>query len=78
MRMPVRSKITRRELAASASVAAALVAQGRPANAQQPLPLPQNPEEELKAARDQIHQNAAVLAKFDIPVATEPASHFKA
>ena len=66
------SKITRRELAAAVTASTALLAQ------QPPAPLPQNPEEELKAARDQIHQASELLAKFDIPMSIEPAVHFKA
>jgi hypothetical protein len=45
---------------------------------QPPLPLPQNPEEELKAARDQMQQASQSLAKFAVPMSTEPAVHFKA
>ena len=66
------TKITRRRLAAAVSASAAALAQ------QTPPPLPQNPDEELKAARDQNQQNAAQLAKFPLPMATEPAAHFKA
>jgi len=36
------------------------------------------PDDELKAARDQNRQNAEQLAKFPLPMATEPATHFKA
>lgn len=39
---------------------------------------PQSPEAELNAARDQFHRNADQLAKVALPMATEPASHFKA
>jgi len=46
--------------------------------AQQPPPLPQNPEEELKAARDQMQQASQSLARFDVPMSVEPAVHFKA
>jgi len=66
------SKITRRQLAAAVSASATLLAQ------QAPPPLPQNADEELKAVRDQNQQNAAQLAKFELPMATEPAAHFKA
>jgi hypothetical protein len=64
-------RITRRALAAAVSASAALLAQ-------QPPPLPQNPEEELKAVRDQMQQASQALAKFDVPISTEPAVHFKA
>jgi len=70
--VPMSTKITRRELAAAVSASAALLAQ--PA----PPPLPQNPEEELQAARDQVHQTSETLTKFAIPMPTEPAVHFKA
>ena len=66
------AKITRRQLATAVAASSALLAQ------QTPLPLPQNPEEELNAARDQLRQNSAALAKFDLPMNTEPAVHFKA
>jgi hypothetical protein len=65
-------RITRRALAAAVSASAALLAQ------QPPLPLPQNPEEELKAARDEMQQASQSLAKFAVPMSTEPAVHFKA
>jgi len=66
-------KLTRRQLALTLSASPALLAQ-IPA----PPPLPQNADEELKASRDQIAQSAQQLAKFDLPMATEPAAHFKA
>jgi hypothetical protein len=54
---------------------AALLAQ----TPQQPQPpLPQGPEAELNAARDQLHRNAEQLAKVALPMATEPVAHFKA
>ena len=65
-------KITRRQLAATVSASTALLAQ------QPSPPLPQNPEEELKAAREQLHQTSESLAKFELPMSTEPAVHFKA
>ena len=65
-------KLTRRELAATVSASAALLGQ------QAPPPLPQNPEEELKVAREQLRQASEALAKFDLPMTTEPAVHFKA
>ena len=40
-------------------------------------PLPQNPQEELAAARDVQHRNAELLAKVAVPMSTEPAVHFK-
>ncbi|MBZ5611998.1 MAG: hypothetical protein LAP38_27375 [Acidobacteriia bacterium] len=65
-------KLTRRQLAAALSSSAALLAQA-------PLPpLPQNPDEELKAARDQNRQIGEQLARFPLPMSTEPATRFKA
>jgi hypothetical protein len=67
----MRTKLTRRQLAAALSVPALLAQAPSP-------PLPQNADEELKAARDQNRQVAEQLAKFPLPMATEPATHFKA
>ena len=65
-------KLTRREIAAALSGSAALLAQA-------PIPpIPQNADDELKAARDSIRQNSEQLAKFPLPMSTEPAAHFKA
>jgi hypothetical protein len=41
-------------------------------------PLPTNAEEEITAIRTQLRANSELLAKFDLPIATEPAAHFKA
>ena len=69
-------KLTRREIAAALSASAVLLGQ-TPAP-----PVPQNPalspDDELKAAREAIHQNSEQLAKFPLPMSTEPAVHFKA
>jgi hypothetical protein len=67
------TKITRRELAA-VMAAPALAAQTPSATA----PAPPDASDELKAARDQNRQNQEQLAKFPLPMATEPATHFKA
>ena len=64
--------LTRRQLAAAALSASALVGQ-----APSP-PLPQNADEELKGARDQNRQISEVLRKFPILITAEPAAHFKA
>ncbi len=61
------SKVTRRQLAAALASGVVLVGQ-----------TPQNPEEELKAARDQCRQFGEQLGKFAIPMSTEPAFQFKA
>jgi hypothetical protein len=63
-------KLTRRQLATALTSAAAL-AQTRSGPAA-------SPEEELQAARDRVKANGAVLAKQEVPVATEPAFQFKA
>ena len=66
------TRFTRRQLAAALSTSAVLLAQAPPA------PLPSNPDEELKAVKDTIQQNSQQLTKFDLPMATEPAVHFRA
>jgi hypothetical protein len=66
------TKFTRRQLAAALSTSAVLLAQA-PAP-----PLPSNPDEELKAVKESIQQNLQQLAKFDLPMSTEPAVHFRA
>ena len=66
-------KVTRREIATALSASAALLAQ-TPA----PPEIPQNADDELKSARDSIRQNAEQLARFPLPMSTEPAAHFKA
>ena len=65
------SKLTRRKLAAALSAGvlsapAALVAQEQP-----------SADDELKARRAQIRENAAQLDKFPLPMAAEPATLFK-
>lgn len=71
-------KLTRREIATALSASAVLLGQ-TPAS---PPPIPQNaalsPDDELKAARDTIRQNSEQLAKFPLPMTTEPATRFKA
>jgi len=58
---------------------AALLAQTPQQPLQQlPQSQPQSPEAELNAALDQQHRNAGQLAKVALPMATEPACHFKA
>lgn len=70
--MGTKIKFTRREIAAALSTSAALLAQ-----APSP-PLPQTPDDELKAARESNRQNSEQLAKFPLPLPTEPAARFKA
>ena len=68
------SQFTRRQLAAAVAGSAALLGQTAPP----PPPLPANPEEEILAIRTQLRANSELLAKFDLPISTEPAAHFKA
>jgi hypothetical protein len=70
--MGAKVKFTRREIATALSTSAALLAQ-TPSP-----PLPQNPDDELKAARESNRQNSEQLAKFPLPMSTEPAARFKA
>jgi hypothetical protein len=68
-------KLTRREIAAALSASAVLLGQ-TPAP-----PVQQNPltaDDELKAARESNRQNSEQLAKFPLPMSTEPAVRFKA
>jgi hypothetical protein len=68
----VASNLTRRQLAAVAFSAPALLAQPPAA------PIPQNADDELKAVRAQNHQISDVLAKFPMLITIEPCTHFKA
>jgi len=70
--VPMSLPITRREIAVALSSSVALLAQ-TPTTP----PQPQSPDEELKAAREQLHQNQVQLAQFPLPMPTEPACHFK-
>jgi len=65
-------KLTRRETVLGLSASVVLLAQAPPP------PLPSNPDEELKAVRDQIQQNLQQLDNVKVPMSTEPAAHFKA
>jgi len=63
-------KITRRRLAAAAlSSAAALHAVSEQAPA---------PDDLNATAREQVRKHSETLAKFDLPMSTEPAFQFKA
>ena len=68
------SRFTRRELAAALSTSAVLLA--RP-QANPGLSPPANPDDELKASRAQLRDNADQLDKFPLPIAAEPATTFK-
>ncbi len=63
-------KVTRRQLAATLASGAAALAQPQAATP--------SPDAELEAARQRIAENARVLARREISMATEPAFQFKA
>jgi hypothetical protein len=65
--------LSRRQLASSI-----LTVTAANALAQTQAPVPTNPDEELKAARDRIHANTETLSKLAVPMDTEPALRFKA
>jgi hypothetical protein len=68
MKAPVvKAKISRRKLIAAAAGTAVASAQSGPA---QP--------DLARAAREQNQRSGEVLTKFELPIATEPAFHFKA
>ena len=73
--MPTTAKFTRREIATALSASTVLLGQA-PAPPP-PQNFPPNPDDELKAAHDSIRQNSEQLAKFPLPMSTEPAVHFK-
>ena len=72
-------KVTRRTLArilaATAVVPAAAVA---PAAVAAQIPSSADSDEDMKAVREQMRNNAQQLAKVALPMATEPAFRFKA
>jgi hypothetical protein len=64
-------KLTRRQLGASAAATVAAAA----ANAQSPAP----PDQSIaQVVRDANRRNSETLAKFEIPIGTEPAFQFRA
>jgi hypothetical protein len=63
-------KVTRRELAAAVSATALVTARTQPQAA--------SPVDELAAARQRLKANSDLLAQQQVPMATEPAFHFKA
>ena len=72
-------KITRRRLAAAALGSAAALGPAaalRAASAQAPAPAAH--EDISAAAKEQVHKYSETLAKFDLPMSTEPAFQFKA
>jgi hypothetical protein len=71
----MQQKITRRALGLFAAGTVAAAAQNPPT---EPPPLPANATEELTAARAAAHTAAEQIARVKLPMATEPAAHFKA
>jgi hypothetical protein len=72
-------KITRRRLAAAALGSAAALGPAaalRAAGTQAPAPAA--PQDLTAAAKEQVHKYSETLAKFDLPMSTEPAFQFKA
>jgi hypothetical protein len=67
------SKFTRRELAAALSTSAVLLA--RPQAPTQALPA--TPDDELKASRAQLRDNADQMDKVPLAMSAEPATIFK-
>ena len=78
--MGTKIKFTRREIATALSTSAALLAQtaSQPPPQTAPASPPLSPDDELKAARESNRQNSEQLAKFPLPMSTEPAARFKA
>ncbi len=65
------TKVTRRQVAVG-------IVTGTAALAQTPVaPLPQTPDEELKAVQTQLRSNSETLGKVDVPQSTEPAFVFR-
>jgi hypothetical protein len=65
-------KLTRRDLAAAALAAPAALAQAPPA------PAKDSPAQLLAEAREQRRRTQETLAKYKLPMSTEPAFVFKA
>ena len=63
-------KITRREWAGALAAGVASVAGAQEKS--------DTPEEPRKAAGERVRRNAGALAKYQVPMATEPAFCFKA
>jgi hypothetical protein len=80
-------KPTRRQLVAAAAGSAAAIralaqsapaASGSAAASASSTAAAALPRDFGKEARDAVQRNADILAKFEIPMSTEPAFHFKA
>ncbi len=65
------TKVTRRQLAVGIVTGAAALGQTPVA------PIPQTPDEELKAVQSQLRSNSETLGKVDVPQSTEPAFVFR-
>lgn len=65
-------KITRRDLASVLGSVAGI------ATVRAQSPPPNQPEDPNVAAKEQLRKNSGALSKFDLPMSTEPAFHFKA
>lgn len=65
------SRFTRRQIALALASASTAVAQTG-------APVPANPDEDLQAARERNRRDSGDLAKFPLPMLTEPAFRFKA
>jgi hypothetical protein len=70
-------KVTRRTLARILAATAAVPLRAVPLAAVPQTPPPDS-DEELKNARDRMRNDAALLGRFPLPKATEPAFRFKA
>ena len=66
--------VTRRNLARMLAATTAIPVLATPAAAQTPA----GSDEETRSAHDLMRSNAEALAKVKLPMATEPAVHFKA
>jgi len=66
--------VTRRNMARMLAATTAIPALAIPAAAQAPA----DSDEETRSAHDLMRSNAQALAKVKLPMATEPAVHFKA
>ena len=66
-------KLSRRELTLAAATALASTVSAQTPTA----PVGLSPEEQAKAAREANQRASETLAKFEIPMSTEPAFQFK-
>ena len=72
-------KITRRRLAAAVLGSAAALGPAAALHAaSSQAPAPAAPEDVNAAAKEQVRKYSETLAKFDLPMSTEPAFQFKA